>query len=140
MKKVLGFIILVFAASMLAISCKNKISHDRTSGIVDEINDSVMIARIGADKVKFDITTASFTNGAVMYGDSVIIHYVGDLSKKRALAKSIYLIVRPGTVVELKEGEIDSTKTLETRPVENKDVLDNIDNLIRLSNEKRKNQ
>ncbi|MBQ3753707.1 MAG: hypothetical protein II864_09215 [Prevotella sp.] len=135
MKKIFGFIFAFFAMLLLSVSC-SKVVKDKTSGLVDEINDSVMVLKIDGSKVHFDVTAASFTHGAVMYGDSVIVHYTGDLSKKRALAEAVYLIERPGTIVEVKEGEIDSTKELLTRPAE-AGATEAIDNLIRLSKSQR---
>jgi len=134
MKKIFGFIIAFFAVLLLSVSC-SKVVKDKATGLVDEINDSVMVLKIDGSKVHFDITAASFTHGAVMYGDSVIVHYTGDLSKKRALAEAVFLIERPGTIVELKEGEVDSTKELLTRPAEEGE-LEELDNLIRLTKER----
>lgn len=134
MKKIFGFIIAFFAVLLLSVSC-SKVVKDKTSGVVDEINDSVMVLKVDGSKVHFDITAASFTHGAVMYGDSVIVHYAGDLSQKRALAEAVFLIERPGTIVEVKVGEIDSTKELLTRPAE-EGATEEIDNLIRLAKER----
>lgn len=134
MKKVFGFIIIAFAVALTTASCRHEIKHDKTTGIVDEINDSAMVLRTTDNgKVKFDITVASFTHGAVMYGDSVIVHYAGDLSMKRALAETVFLIDRPGTIVEVKKGEVDETKELKTRPAE-KDALNDLDNVIKYTN------
>ena len=99
MKKLFAFLFAVFALAVISVSC-SKIVKDKVTGLVDEINDSVLVARIDGSKVNFDIREATFTNGAVMYGDSVIIHYIGDLSKKRALAETVYLIERTGVIVE----------------------------------------
>jgi hypothetical protein len=134
MKKVFGFIIIAFAVALVSVSCRHEIKHDKTTGIVDEINDTAMVVRTVSDgKVKFDITVASFTHGAVMYGDSVIVHYAGDLSKKRALAESVFLIYRQGTIVEIKHGEVDEKNQLKTRPVE-KEALNDLDNVIKYTN------
>jgi hypothetical protein len=51
------------------------------------------------------------------------------------LAEAVFLIERPGTIVELKEGEVDSTKELLTRPAEEGE-LEELDNLIRLTKER----
>lgn len=139
MKKVFGFIIIAFAVALTTASCRHEIKHDKTTGIVDEINDSVMVLRTTDNgKVKFDITVASFTHGAVMFGDSVIVHYAGDLSMKRALAETVFLIDRPGNILEIKDGEVigDKTPELKTRPAKKED-LEGIDNLIRYTNEQK---
>ena len=99
MKKFLSFLFAAAAVVLLSVSCRHKIVHGETSGLIDEINDTAMVVKIDDSKVKFDITTASFTHGVVMYGDSVIINYIGDLSMKRALAETVYLIDRPSRVV-----------------------------------------
>jgi hypothetical protein len=53
-----------------------------------------------------------------MYGDSVIVNYVGDLSKKRALAEAVYLLDRPSNVIIVDHSKpVDTTKTkLLTKP------------------------
>ncbi len=124
MKKFLGFLFAVVAAMLLTVSCRHKMEHGETRGLVDEINDSAMVVKIDGSKVKFDITVAAFTHGAVMYGDSVIVHYVGDLSMKRALAETVYLLERKGTVIELPKdpAKRDTTAELVTKPVDPKDV------------------
>ena len=137
MKKLFAFLFAVFALAVITVSC-SKIVKDKVTGLVDEINDSVLVARIDGSKVNFDIRDASFTNGAVMYGDSVIIHYVGDLSKKRALAEAVYLIARTGVIVEIKENEIDSTAELQTRPA-SPDQVKSIDKLIEAAKKQEKN-
>ena len=121
MKKLFSFIFATAVVVLLSVSCRHKIEHGETSGLVDEINDTSMIVKIDGSKVKFDISVASFTHGAVMYGDSVIVHYVGDLSMKRALAETVYLIDRPSRIVIIDRNEpIDTTdKTpLLTRPAD----------------------
>ena len=110
MKKLFSFIFATAVVVVLSVSCRHKIEHGETSGLVDEINDTSMIVKIDGSKVKFDISVASFTHGAVMYGDSVIVHYVGDLSMKRALAETVYLIDRPSRIVIIDRNEpIDTT-------------------------------
>lgn len=99
MKKLFGLLFAVCAAMLLTVSCRHKMEHGETRGLVDEINDSVMVVKIDGSKIKFDITVASFTHGVVMYGDSVIVNYIGDLSMKRALAETVFLLDRPSPVV-----------------------------------------
>lgn len=121
MKKLFGFLFAAAAVVLLSVSCRHKMEHGETSGLVDEINDSVMVVKIDGSKVKFDITVASFTHGAVMYGDSVIVNYIGDLSMKRALAETVYLLERPSQEVVIDHNAPkDTTKTkLVTRPADN---------------------
>ena len=114
MKRFLGFLFAVFAVALLSVSCR-KVVHDQVRGQVDEMTDSMMVVKIDGEKVKFDIVQCRFTNGAVMYGDSVIINYVGDLSEKIAVAEACYLLVKPSKVIE---AVVDSTKELVTRPAE----------------------
>ena len=113
MKKVLGFLMAVAAVALLSVSC-HKAERGDATGLVDEITDSVMIVKIDGSKVKFDITECVFTNGSVMYGDSVVISYVGDLSASYSVAETCYLIVKPSPTVEV--GVVDTTKELKTRP------------------------
>ena len=119
MKKLFSFLFAAAAVVLLSVSCRHKIVHGETAGLIDEINDSVMVVKIDGSKVKFDISTASFTHGAVMYGDSVIINYIGDLSMKRALAENVFLIDRPSRVVIIDHNApVDSVQQapLLTRP------------------------
>ena len=137
MKKLLGFLMAVAAVAMLSVSC-HKAERGEATGQVDEITDSVMIVKIDGSKVKFDITDCAFTNGAVMYGDSVIIGYVGDLSASYSVAETCYLLVKPSEVVEIEPGVIDSTKELKTRPADEKE-LQNINRLIKTVKKHQKN-
>ena len=126
MKKLLGFLFAVLAVSMLSVSCR-KVVRDNVSAIVDEINDSVMIARTADGKVIFDIRDTKYTNGAVMYGDSVVVVYVGDLSEKRAFAESVRLVPKPSPVVT---DEVDTTKVLQTREA-SPEAIEAMDNMIK---------
>ena len=111
MKKLLGFLFAVLAVSMLSVSCRKVVRAD-VSGVVDELNDSALIVNTADGKIVFDIRDAKYTNGAVMFGDSVVIVYVGDLDEKRALAEVVRLVPKPSPVVE---DVVDTTKTLMTR-------------------------
>ena len=133
MKRLLGYLFAALAVAALSVGCHKVVRGDAT-GLVDEITDSVMIVKIDGSKVKFDITECTFTNGAVMYGDSVIIGYVGDLSASYSVAETCYLIVKPSKVVVVTE-EPDTTKELLTRPVEKKEV-EEVNNLVRLATKK----
>ena len=125
MKKVFGFLMALVAVAFFSVSCR-KVVRAEAIGIVDETTDSVMIVKIDGEKVMFDITGCSFTNGAVMYGDSVIIGYIGDLGEKRALAETCYLIVKPSPIVE---AGLDTTKVLITRDADPEEV-EEIDKMI----------
>ena len=118
MKKLFSFLFAAAAVVLMTVSCRHKMEHGDTRGLVDEINDSVMILKVDGSKIQFDITVANFTHGAVMYGDSVIVNYVGDLSKKRALAEAVYLLDRPSNVIIVDHSKpVDTTKTkLLTKP------------------------
>jgi len=120
MKKLFGFLFAIAAATLLTVSCRHKMEHGETRGLVDEINDTAMVVKIDGSKVKFDITVATFTHGAVMYGDSVIVHYVGDLSMKRALAETVFLIDRPSRIIEIPRdpAKRDTTAEVKTMPLD----------------------
>ena len=120
MKKLIGFLFASVAVLLLSVSCRHKMEHGEVRGLIDEMNDSAMVVKIDGSKVKFDITVASFTHGAVMYGDSVIVYYIGDLSMKRALAESVYLIDRPSRIIEIPRNpeKRDTTAEMITRPAD----------------------
>ena len=126
MKKLLGFLFAVLTVSLLSVSCR-KVVRDNVSAIVDEINDSVMIARTADGKVIFDIRDTKYTNGAVMYGDSVVVVYVGDLSEKRVFAESVRLVPKPSPVVT---DDVDTTKVLQTREA-SPEAIEAMDNMIK---------
>ena len=130
MKRLLGYLFAAFAVILLSVGCHKAERADAT-GLVDEITDSVMIVKIDGSKVKFDITDCTFTNGAVMYGDSVIIGYVGDLSASYCVAETCYLLAKKGNIVVVGE-EPDTTKELMTREADKKTV-EGIDNLVRIA-------
>lgn len=130
MKRLLGYLFAALAVTLLSVSCHKAVRAEAT-GQVDEITDSMMIVKIDGSKVKFDITDCTFTNGAVQYGDSVIIGYVGDLSASYSVAETCYLIVRPSKIVEAST-ERDTTLELKTRAAE-KSEAEEIDNLVRIA-------
>lgn len=70
-------------------------------GVIKSMVDStqMMTADINGEDGLFFYGDAAFPNGAVMPGDSVVISYRGALSK--AVASSIKLIPRKGTIVDL---------------------------------------
>lgn len=124
MKKLFGFLFAAVAVVLLSVSCRHKVVRDECRALVDEINDSVLIGKVDGSKIKFDISEAVFTHGAVMYGDSVIINYIGDLSMKRAFAETVFLLDRPSRVIEIPKDpeKRDTTAKLVTKPVDPKSV------------------
>ena len=118
MKRFLGILFAVAVVAIVVVSCRKVVRAD-VRAYVDEINDTVMVCKIGDSKVKFDIKEATFTHGAVMYGDSVIVNYIGDLDEKRAFAESVYLLERPSQIIEIDRSKpIDPKAAPETRPAD----------------------
>ena len=103
---------LLFLLVLIACSCQEKIQS--THGKVKKMTDSTLVAIIDKYDIVFDIKDARYDNGAVMFGDSVIIHYVGDLREKKAKALLFKLIPQPGKVVE---AVYDPSKELVTAPM-----------------------
>ena len=130
MKRLLGYLFASLAVAVLSVGCHKASTGDAT-GQIEEITDSMMIVKIDGSKVKFDITDCTFTNGAVMYGDSVIVGYVGDLSASYCVAETCYLLAKKGNIVVVGE-EPDTTKELMTREADEKAVKE-IDNLVRIA-------
>ena len=87
------------AITMLTLaSCQKKILT--TKGEVKRMSDTTIVAKIDRYDIVFDTKKAKCDNGAVMPGDSVTIHYVGDLRDKRAKALLVRLMPKKGTVVD----------------------------------------
>lgn len=103
---------------MLAMhSCRKEIKV--CTAKIEEVSDSTsMITMIGDYQISFDISKARFTNGAVMPGDSVRINYIGDLKERKAKALVVYLIPKPGNVVD---AVYDPNKELLTKPMDPED-------------------
>lgn len=97
MSKKIVFVALA-AMALVATSCQEKLKT--TSGVVKTIKDSVMVAHIDKYDITFETSKARFDNGALMEGDSVVIHYIGDLREKKARALLLRLVPKKGTVVE----------------------------------------
>ena len=97
MKKILS-IVTVLAIVVGLTSCEEKIKTTR--GVVKRLTEKELIATIDKYEIKFDITKAKEDNGALMAGDSVVIHYIGDLREKQARALLMRLIPKQGTIVE----------------------------------------
>lgn len=74
------------------------------------MTDTTMVATMGDYAITFDTKKAQYTNGAIMDGDSVVIHYVGDLKERKAKAAIVKLIPKKGRVVE---AVYDPSKELE---------------------------
>jgi hypothetical protein len=120
MKRFLGILTVCAAIAIMTLTSCHKVVREDVRALVDEINDSVMVTKIDGKVVKFDVTEAQFTNGAVMYGDSVIVSYIGDLSMKRAFAERVYLIEKMGNIVIIDHNKPDTTKEVMTRPADPK--------------------
>ena len=99
------FVIMAFAATVLLVSsCQEKIQT--TKAMVKKTTDTTLVATIDKYDIVFDIKQARCDNGAVMAGDSVTIHYIGDLRDKKAKALLLKLILtKPMTPEEQKEFE-----------------------------------
>ena len=97
MKKILSFLT-VLAIVVGLTSCEEKIKTTR--GVVKRLTEKELIATIDKYEINFDITKAKVDNGALMAGDSVVIHYTGDLREKQARALLLRLIPKQGTIVE----------------------------------------
>ena len=97
MKKILSFLTVLTIVVGLT-SCEEKIKTTR--GVVKRLTEKELIATIDKYEIKFDITKAKVDNGALMAGDSVVIHYTGDLREKQARALLMRLIPKQGTIVE----------------------------------------
>ena len=119
-KSIISILLVISVLSLLTVACSSNPVHGQTRGLVDEMTDSTMIVRIDGSKVKFDLSEASFTNGAVMYGDSVMIDYYGSLDSKRAIALTVQLIIRQGVTVPV--GVVDTNKELITREADPEDM------------------
>ena len=124
MKKLFGFLFAAVAVVLLSVSCRHKVVRDECRALVDEINDSVLIGKVDGTKVKLDISEAVFTHGAVMYGDSVIINYIGDLSMKRAFAETVFLLERKSQIIEIPRdpSKRDTTAELKVKPLDSKEM------------------
>lgn len=93
------------------------------SGKVKNLNDTVMVTAIGDYAIKFNIKKAEYTNGMIMIGDSVSVHYTGDLRDKKALALIVKLIPQKGVVVDATYDPDKELKTSE-RPMSEKAARD----------------
>lgn len=98
-------------------SCRKEIKV--CTAKVQEVTDSTsMKTMIGDYEITFDMSKARLTNGAVMPGDSVRINYIGDLKERKAKALIVYLIPKPGNVVD---AVYDPNKELLTKPMDPED-------------------
>lgn len=96
-KKKFVFVVAVIAMAAM-VSCKDKIQT--TKGVVKKTNDSALVVSIGKYDIVFSTKQARKDNEIIMKGDSVLIHYVGDLREKKARALLLHLLPRKGTVVD----------------------------------------
>lgn len=85
--------------TLILASCSSD-KIQKTTGTVKSIKDSTMLVAIDKYDISFDVSKARYDNGAVMKGDSVVIHYIGDLREKKARALLLRLVPKKGTVVE----------------------------------------
>lgn len=98
MKKLSVLLLFLAVVCCTLHSCREEIKT--CAGQIRELNDTVMTTKIGDYDIAFDIRRAEYTNGAVMAGDSVTVHYTGDLKDLHARALLVYLMPRPGRVVD----------------------------------------
>ena len=131
MKKLVIFLFCCIAA--IVISCKSK-EVKVCSGQISRMSDTTIVAKIGDYDITFNTKKAEYTHGAVMPGDSVMIHYVGDLKEKKAIAAIVYLIPPKGNVVE---AGYNPSKKLETAPLDEEDVK-SMDEFVKKVKEDRK--
>lgn len=109
---------MMLAAVLILAGCHTK-EIKVCSAKIDTMTDTTIVTKIGDYKITFDTKEARYTNGAVMPGDSVTVHYVGDLKEKHAVAAIVYLIPPKGTEVE---AVYDPTKELKTTPMSEEDA------------------
>lgn len=110
--------LMIFAALLILAGCHTK-EIKVCSGLIDHMSDTTITTKIGDYDIIFDVRKARYTNGAVMPGDSVTIHYIGDLKEKHAVAAVVYLMPPVGDVVE---AGYDPSKELLTSPKSEEDV------------------
>ena len=110
MKKILSFAACLMLLLVMS-ACREEIKN--CSGSIYELNDTVLTAKIGEYKVAFDITQTRYDNGLVQPGDSVTVHYIGDIRDKKAKAVIINLIPRKGNMMIITD-KPDLTKELKT--------------------------
>lgn len=119
MKKTL-FAFLITILLFTFVGCRDNIKT--CAGKIKNMTDTTIVANMGDYDITFDIKKAEVSNGAVMPNDSVLIHYVGDLSEKKATALVIKLIPHKGNVVE---AIYNPNKKLETKPMTKEEVKEN---------------
>lgn len=78
------------------------------------MTDTTLVSKIDNRDITFDLKKAKYDNGFVMPGDSVVIHYVGDLRDGKAVAAIVRLVPKKGNVVE---AVYDPSKELKTAPM-----------------------
>lgn len=82
-----------------------------------------MVTAIGEYDIKFNIKQTEYTNGMIMVGDSVSVHYTGDLRDKKALALIVKLIPKKGVVVDATY-DPDKELKISERPMSEKAASD----------------
>jgi len=131
MKNLTAF--LLCCAALLAVSCHRR-EIKVCSAVVEQMTDTTMVTKIGSYSITFGTRQARYDNGAVMAGDSVIVHYVGDLKERHATAALIRLIPPKGNVVE---AVYNPDKELETTPMSDEDAK-KLDEFVRKVKEDRR--
>ena len=111
MKKILSLLSLVVVLSLFA-SCQEKIKT--CHGKVKRVTDTTIVATVDKYEILFDTRDANFLNGAVLFGDSAVFNYIGDLRKKEVRAMVVNWI--PPKPHYIKKG-YDSTQELKTAPM-----------------------
>lgn len=123
MNKSLGTI--AFLGILLTISsCKDKLQT--TNAEVKKLTDTTFVATIDKYDISFDSKDARYDNGAIMEGDSVTIHYVGNLRDKKVKAMLVKLLPREGNIVEVKYDPTKDLKTKEISPEELKKLKEGV--------------
>lgn len=97
MNRILSIASLVLLLALLH-SCREELKS--CSGHIKEQTDSTLVIVTGGADVTLDIMSTRYDNGLVMVGDSVNVHYVGDLRSKSVRAMLIRLVPRKGRVID----------------------------------------
>jgi len=116
MKRILS-IVFCLAFIMLFNACREEMKV--TSVKLNGVTDSTIVTKIDGHEIVFSIKEATFDNGMVMAGDSVTVHYVGDMGQGTARALLIKLIPRKGHVVN---AVYDPSKELKTDSLSDTDL------------------
>lgn len=125
----------IFAACLATLfiaSCGKK-EMTTVKATITEMTDTTITAKVENDSMLFSTKKATYTNGAVMSGDSVVIYYVKGFGKKHATAAVVELIPPKGTIVEV---GTDTTKELKAVPMTDEEVKE-FDNFVEHEKQRR---